>query len=55
MITVGILPFKENAHGKVGNRTRDLMISRQSLCSLDHVAGHNDNIQNSKSGLRGGV
>ena len=25
--TVGILPFRENSHGRAGNRTRDLMIS----------------------------
>ena len=31
MVTMGILPFKENSHGRAGNRTRDLMISRQRL------------------------
>ena len=31
MITAGILPFRENSHGRAGNRTRDLMISRQRL------------------------
>ena len=29
MATVGIFPFKENSHGRAGNRTRDLMISSQ--------------------------
>ena len=27
MVTVGIFPFKENSHGRTGNRTRNLMIS----------------------------
>ena len=31
MVTAGILPFRENSHGRTGNRTRDLMISSQSL------------------------
>jgi len=31
MVTAGILPFRENSHGRTGNRTRDLMISRQRL------------------------
>jgi len=31
MVTVGIVPFKENSHGRAGNRTRDLMISSQRL------------------------
>jgi hypothetical protein len=26
-------------HGHLGNRTRDLMISSQKLCLLDHEAG----------------
>jgi len=38
MVTAGILPFWENSHGRTGNRTRDLMISRQRLWSLDHKA-----------------
>jgi len=29
MVTVGILPFRENSHRKAGNRTRDFMISSQ--------------------------
>ena len=39
MVTAGILPFRENSHGRTGNRTRDLMISRQKLWPLDHEAG----------------
>ena len=39
MVTAGILPFRENSHGKTGNRTRDLMISSQRLWPLDHEAG----------------
>ena len=35
----GIFPFKENTHGRAGNRTRDLMISSQRLWPLDHEAG----------------
>jgi len=31
MVTVGILPFRENSHGRAGNQTRDLMISSQRL------------------------
>ena len=31
MVTAGILPFRENSHGRTGNRTRDLIISRQRL------------------------
>ena len=38
MVTAGILPFRENSHGRTGNRTRDLMISRQILWPLDHDA-----------------
>ena len=44
MITAWILPFRENSHGRTGNRTRDLMISSQSLWPLDHEAGRNINI-----------
>jgi len=39
MVTAGNLPFRENSHGRAGNRTRDLMISRQRLWPLDHEAG----------------
>jgi len=39
MVTAGIPPFRENSHGRAGNRTRDLMISSQRLWSLDHEAG----------------
>ena len=39
MVTAEILPFRENSHGRAGNRTRDLTISRQRLWSLDHEAG----------------
>jgi len=31
MVTAGILPFRENSHGRAGNRTWDLMISSQRL------------------------
>ena len=37
MVTAGIFPFKENSHGRAGDRTRDLMISSQR--PLDHEAG----------------
>ena len=40
MVTAGIFPFKENSHGRAGNRTRDLIISSQRLWPLDHEAGH---------------
>jgi len=40
MVTAGILPFRENSHGRTGNRTRDLTISSQRLWPLDHEAGH---------------
>ena len=40
MVTAGILPFRENSHGRAGNQTRDLMISSQRLWPLDHEAGH---------------
>ena len=40
MVTVGIFPFKENSHGRAGNRTQDLTISSQRLWLLDHEAGH---------------
>ena len=39
MVTAGIFPFKENSHGRAGNRTRDLMISSQRLWPLDHETG----------------
>jgi len=39
MVTARILPFRENSHGRAGNRTRDLMISSQRLWPLDHEAG----------------
>ena len=41
MVTAGVFPFKENSHGRAGNRTRDLMISSQRLWPLDHEAGRN--------------
>ena len=31
MVTAGNLPFRENSQGRAGNRTRDLMISSQTL------------------------
>ena len=39
MVTAGIFPFKENSHGRTGNRTRDLIISSQRLWPLDQEAG----------------
>jgi len=39
MVTAGILSFRENSHGRAGNRTRDLVISSQRLWPLDHEAG----------------
>jgi len=39
MVTAGILPFRENSHGRAGNRTRNLMISSQRPWPLDHEAG----------------
>jgi len=39
MVTAGIPPFRENSHGRAGNRTRDLKISSQILWPLDHEAG----------------
>jgi len=40
MVTAGILPFRENSHGRTGNRTRDLIISSQRLRPLDHEVGN---------------
>ena len=40
MVTMGILPHKENSHGWAGNRTWDLVISSQKLRPLDYEAGH---------------
>ena len=51
MVTAGILPFRENSHGRDGNRTRDLMISSQILWPLDHEAGHLDVNKKEKSEL----
>ena len=39
MVTAGTLPFRENSHGRTGNRTQDLMISSQRLWPLYHEAG----------------
>ena len=44
MVTVGIFPFKENSHGRAGNRSRDLMISSQRLWPLDHKSGHTEKV-----------
>jgi len=46
-------PFRGNSHGGTGNRTRDLMISRQRLRQIDHEADHSgQNVEfwNNKSG-----
>jgi len=40
MVTVGILPFRKNSHGRAGNRPRDLVISSQRLWPLDQEADH---------------
>ena len=40
MVTAGIFSFKENSHGRAGNRTRNLMISSQRLWPQEHEAGH---------------
>ena len=29
-VTAGIFPFKEDTHGRAGNRTQDLVISRET-------------------------
>ena len=39
MVTAGILPFRENSHGRARIQTRDIMISRLRLWPLDHEAG----------------
>ena len=43
MVTAGIFLFKENSHGRAGNRIRDLMINSQILWPLDHEAGPGQN------------
>ena len=48
MVTAGILPFRENSHGRTGNRTRDLMISSQRLWPLDHEAGRTNIVIDNK-------
>ena len=53
MVTVGIFPFKENFHGRTGNRTRDLMIRSQRLWPLDHEAGHSNWYQTCKNPITG--
>jgi hypothetical protein len=35
---------RKNAHGRAGNRTRDLMVSNQTLWPLDHEAGRYANM-----------
>jgi hypothetical protein len=49
MVTAGVLPFRENSHGRAGNRNRDLMISSQKLRLLDHEAGRQFDIYNAIS------
>jgi hypothetical protein len=39
MVTMRIPPYKENSHGRAGNRTWDLVISSQKLLPLDEEAG----------------
>ena len=53
MVTAEIFPFKENSHGRAGNRTLDLMISSQRLRQLDHEAGLSE-IFSIKNGLKKG-
>jgi len=48
MVTAGILPFRENSHGRTGNRSRDLMISRKIVWPLDHEARHVTKLINCK-------
>ena len=45
MFTAGILPFRENSHGRTGNRTWDLMISSQRIWPLDHEVGRDRKLQ----------
>ena len=41
MVTMGVFPFQgKNAHGRAGDRTRDLMVSSQELWPPSHEAGH---------------
>jgi hypothetical protein len=42
MVTAGIHPFRENSHGRAGDRTQDLIISGQRLRPLDHEAGQSN-------------
>jgi len=52
MVTTGILPFRENFHGRVGNRTQDLMISSQRLRPLDHEDGHRVGVELEDYGIK---
>ena len=45
MVNTGILPHKENPHGRAGNRTRDLVICSQKLWPLDHEAGRTSHMR----------
>ena len=48
MVTMGVFPFQgKRAHGRAGNRTRDLMVSTQELLPLSHEAGRIPNKLNS--------
>jgi len=40
MVNATLFPFRENSHGRTRYRSRDLIISRQRLCPLEHEAGH---------------
>ena len=40
MVTMGVFPFQgKTAHGRAGNRTRDLMVISQELRTPSHEAG----------------
>ena len=43
MVTMGVFPFQgKNAHGRAGNRTRDLMVISQELWPPSHEAGNGE-------------
>jgi hypothetical protein len=41
MAAMGIFPYKENSHGRTGDRTWGLMASSQKFWTPNHEAGHN--------------
>ena len=49
----GSSPYKENSHGRAGNRTWDLVISSQKLWPLDHeLAGQNCSLKKDCRGTK---